>query len=418
MFAPRNHPGATSSAIKAILLAPYAFFGVGLSLTWLLDWGLVNPGEWLLILLSPFIYWIIGPSRLRAALEQFRGFLVSLAALSFIGLLGTLNGAFFINADLMLQNVLAVFRLLFYGLLVFYTATLVHHYRISIHGAIAIGLATSCILNITAWVDRGMEFESLPGQNTLGFVIALGFPYILYRLLFGKIGLLNRTANLGLVTLVAVSALLTWSKGTWLGILIITCVMLAYWGSKSLKKFVIGCVLVTSVVLITSELFGSQVYRLVETEMTASAGSASNEMRATQILNGVIVGLEYPLGVGNKSYYQAARGLGLEFVADGAPPDPHNAYAHVMSGFGAVGLVPYLLIMTYPLTILWRARRSMPANDFLMQASILISIYFQGLVTGEVFTQPLAWALIGSCLGFVWMYTTKKPGELALGRLP
>ncbi len=362
----------------------------------------------MVILLLPFIYWIVGFAPIRAAIKQFKSLLIIFVVLSIIGLLGAFVGAIFVNTDLMLVNVFAIFRLLFDCLLIYLTVVLVGFYRLGIYSALSLGLVISCLLNLVDWMGRGMAYESLAGQNTLGFVIALGFPYILFRLLFRSVNIYRLVMNLLVVLIVVVSGLLTWSKGAWIGMLITTTILVIYWGAASVKKSITAIVLVMAVSFIATEFFGSQLYKLVETEITASAGSASNEMREVQILNGILIGLEYPFGVGNKTYYTAARSLGLEFVSGGTPPDPHNSYVHVMSGFGLIGLIPYLLIMFYPMYILLRVRALMPARDFVMQCVVLISIYFQGMVTGEVFTQPLAWVLMGSCLGVSWAYTQRK----------
>jgi O-antigen ligase len=136
---------------------------------------------------------------------------------------------------------------------------------------------------------------------------------------------------------------------------------------------------------------------IFETEISASEGSSSNEMRIAQIMNGIHIFISNPLGIGNASYPAAAESIGLTFP-QGTPPDPHNTYIQVLSGFGILGATAYCLALAYlPFTVL--SRQMQARHQKWPALLVLFSLYFQGLFIGELLTQPLSWILFGHILG-------------------
>lgn len=319
---------------------------------------------------------------------------LSFALLIISGLPGTIFSAA-IADEYLLRNFGAIVRLICFLIIAIFSSTLYNHYKINILKPIAAGAIASSVANIIDFFFGDGSTVSLAGQNPLGISISISYSFLLLYFFEAK-GLVKAATFIGLAIL-GIAALLTWSKASWINVAVIVLICLTYRTITDKRKMSTSFLIIASVLAIAF-IFDEEISRILRTEMSASEGSSSNEMRVAQSLNGLIIFFNYPFGIGNSTYPAMADKLRLYFPQH-TPPDPHNAFVHILSAFGLFGFFFYSLIIIYIVYHLYRTRKTIASNSMLCLSLTLFSLLFQGLFSGEAFTQPVSWLILGFVLG-------------------
>ncbi len=384
--------------VKWIIASGYVLLGIGMTLPISSQALPVFFGMLLLSLVVVIIHMGMGYRHVRAAehalLLHDRLFYISGMLLTISGMFGFLV-SFYFDVDFAARNLGALFRVVFFLGLVLFTAAITRVYeRYDIATWLVFGVVLACFLNVLDFFFGNSTTISLAGQNPLGISISVLLPLVL--MYFYDASKAKKIVWLVILILMLVSALLTWSKAAWINVLVVSLVV--FLSRLRGRKGFVASVVVLLLSLAIAFQFQGEISKIYQTELSASEGSSSNEMRMAQIKNGVEIFSEYPLGVGNATYPAVAEYLGLYFPQS-IPPDPHNAYIQVLVGFGMQGFLCYLLILAYvAYRVIW-LRRVMSMNEWVAAFLVIFSLYFQGLFSGELFTQPLAWVLFGYYFG-------------------
>ena len=313
---------------------------------------------------------------------------------------GLVTSVFF-DTDIAIRNIVAIFRFCSYIIIVLFCAALARQCgELILIKPIVFGVIFSCAWNLIDSLGNE-RFESLAGQSPLGISTTVAFAFI--APFFYHAQGWRKLLLFLLVLLFLASLLMTWSKGAWLNAIVLGALILVLKlrGKRGLYTSATVALLATCIIFV----FQSEISRVVSTEISSSAGSRSNEMRIDQILNGLKIFSNYPLGVGNATYPVAAEELRLLFVQTQTPPDAHNAYIHVLVGFGLAGFIFYSGMLLYSFMRLVD-RRSLvddPISFGLFLA--FLSVNFQGLFSGQHFTQPLSWMIIACILAYSKKYS-------------
>jgi hypothetical protein len=316
--------------------------------------------------------------------------------------IGTLTGTLIFEPNP--RDIVIFLRQIFYlYLLVPVLATLSTEATINFYlKSFLTGVLIICLVNIMATYDGEFEFfDALPGQNSLGNQIGIIVPFVLYQLLKTNSGTRKTVLNGIILFILVFSALLTWSKGAW--IVVLMSFFLMMWmavANKNLNKYVskrslLFLIIVVLAIAIPSFSF---ISRVVEVEISASDGSDSNDQRLASALSGIAIGLIYPFGIGGAKYSLGAARLDMEIPW--IMPDPHNTYAHVLSWAGVVGLGFFLFLFFYPFWLVLSFRKSL-GGYFLIYVSMLIAIYINSNFGGEFLTQPASWAIFALIIGHI-----------------
>ena len=390
---------------NVLLYFPYMLFGVGLAIEWLISTGVkVGFGEICIVIFLPFFsYKNITSQQIDYIYYSIKDYLSLFVIFLLVGLMGVTFGVIFIGDEYAIKNIFSILRLSFYLIVIVITISIVSFSSFNIYKSLLWGGFFASIVNLVFWFSNGNLFVSLPGQNMLGFVISIIFSYSLYLCIYERANFLSNIINISILFLLSFAVLLTWSKGAWINI----CMIVLFMGIRFILTAPLFSKFVFSIGIMVLTLFiwcnySQHIIRIISVEISASEGSRSSELRVEQIYGGLIVGLNYPFGTGNKTYPLALKEIGFQFSSSKKlPPDPHNSYAQVMSGFGAFGLSIYLLLLLYPLLFLHKNKYLIPVDRVFLHLCIIFSVYFQALFTGQAFTQPICWVVFGAVMGDV-----------------
>jgi len=329
----------------------------------------------------------------QQSIKAHKVFFLLIALMIIAGLPGTLLSIHY-APEYGLRNIATLTRLALYLALAAFSAAITRRYDFDLTVHLLMGTVFTSIWNFWDFFSGNATTNSLAGQNPLGYCLSATLPLVAYKLFSPK----EKNILLwGPVLLLLTGAtVLTWSKAAWLNVAIIMVTFSLIQVVKN-KRYITTLALATTLAIIYITL-QDDISWILETEISASEGSSSNEMRISQILNGINIFVQHPWGIGNATYPAAAESMGLKFP-QGTPPDPHNSYIQVLAGFGLIGLVTYVLALAYiPYTVMIKTRSV--SGDFRWLALLVtFSLYFQGLFIGELLTQPLSWILFGYIFG-------------------
>jgi hypothetical protein len=297
---------------------------------------------------------------LHKTLYELRFFLVVSTIFTMLFSIGTLAGALIFDANS--RDIFILLRqFLYFFLLVPILATLTSRVSINFYlNSYLIGVLFSCIFNNAANFKDGFDFFSaFPGQNPLGIQIAIIFPLVIYQFFKKDNGILKVLVNGAIFLIFILSAMLTWSKGAWISV--VMSFFLILWmknfkiNSNNYKNkwaVVIFIIMVLAIIFPNISVFS----RIFEVEISSSTGSNSNEQRLMAAFASAAIGLKYPFGIGGSNYPLAARQFDIDFFW--IMPDPHNAYAHALSWAGIVGFPFFIFLFFYPLWLVLIYKKS------------------------------------------------------------
>lgn len=376
-------------------------WGVGLGLPGNLHIGIggIGLGE---ILFFLYLIILLNDRKFREnifyTILKLRLFLFIAALFIIIFSVGNFIGIFVFESDI--RSVFILFRQVFYlFILIPVFATLATERTAEWYlTAFLLGVIVSVGINFYSWHAVG-DSLSLPGQNPLGSQISAIFPFVLYCFFKGRAGFFKQLVNLLVLLILLAAALLTWSKAAWVSVLVSSAVLIAmlFFGAQSFntKKRIAGF-LIFALIILLIKLPG--IMEIVNTEISASTGSRSNEQRILSAVSGIIIGTHYPAGVGGANYSSAVERLTIDVLW--VMPDPHNSYAQVLSWAGILGFPLFLFLFFYPMWLVVRNRKILGEYGF-VYISILSGIYISANFSGEYLTQPLSWSLFALITGHI-----------------
>lgn len=329
----------------------------------------------------------------QQSIKTHKIFFLSISLMIVAGLPGTLTSILH-SPEYGLRNIATLIRLGLYLALTALSAAITRRSKFDLVTPILAGTAFASIWNFWDFFSGHATTNSLAGQNPLGYCLSATLPLVADKLFSTR-----RSTQLlwGFVFLLLIGAtILTWSKAAWINVAIVMMALAIIQIVKN-KRYVATLTLIATLITLYASLHES-ISWILETEISASEGSSSNEMRIAQILNGVRIFSEHPWGIGNATYPAVAENMGLKFP-QGTPPDPHNSYIQVLTGFGLIGLISYMLALAYIPYITVNSTRIKSSEFRWLAILIAFSLYFQGLFIGELLTQPLSWILFGYIFG-------------------
>ncbi len=296
-------------------------------------------------------------------------------------ILGSLLGLYLFPFEL--KSLFFVVRQFYY---LFILIPLVNYTRVKlgfpIVNSLVSGLIFSLVFNWTT-VDVGGGFFSLPGQNSLGYVISVFLLLIYFELdsnIFKYI----------LLSICLLSLFFTLSKSAIiLGLVFVLIILYQYSINRFNYRNIVSVILILSIIFINYDddllNLGEYLSSVINTEISASEGSDSNSQRIALILNGLYSGLLYPIGIGAGHYVEAVNAASFRFPVLWIQPDPHNSYVHVAYASGVIGLLFYFFILFKGFFLVdknWKVK------------VIYLFFLFNGLFHGEFLTQNLFYIIL------------------------
>jgi putative inorganic carbon (HCO3(-)) transporter len=273
------------------------------------------------------------------------------------------------------------------------------------------------------WTElfKGRVFSTVGQANALASVLGMGA--------LVSVALVPRTgparwATLASVTIIALSLLLTYSRGGYLGLVLglVVALMLAPRAPigelrHHLTPVVAGSAVAATVILAmavawrpASDLAGGLVARAAS---IADPSESSNRDRLDLWTVGAAIALDHPLlGTGPDSYvlvFPQYRDRVLlpdraAAMARFRPESPHNVYLAIADGSGIPALIAYLaIIAACGASLLRAARRPLPRSTRLAMAglagAIVVHLVTDMFMTGEPSSTAIFWILLGAAAG-------------------
>lgn len=253
-----------------------------------------------------------------------------------------------------------------------------------------LGVMASVFVN---WAEFFVgDSASLPGQNGIGNAVALTFPFLIFC--FQKtVSNKNKFLFLMMIMLFLLTSLYSWSKGSWIGILL--GAMMISLNRRSLLKFLLGGGILVGLTLL---FFYEEVSYIYSVELSSSAGSKSNSQRLAAIVSGFLIALDYPFGIGSAYEVVVENYVGLSKL-HWIMPDPHNTVAHVVSYGGIPALIMYMAIHLTAAKRIYYGRELDPDIKVTALAIFFVGVFSMQL-SGEYFTQAFWWFLMGLFFSF------------------
>lgn len=236
------------------------------------------------------------------------------------------------------------------------------------------GLVFSLLFN---WFTANISsFFSLPGQNSLGYLLSIYLMVIYHEIK-------NSIFKTILIISCLISIFFTLSKSA----IILEVFFIFFVLFNNFKQFfTFKKVLISFLsLIILINVFKNDIIlvwdfldSVLNTEISASEGSESNDQRVKLVLNGLYIGYIYPFGVGSGHYKDAVEVTNSVFPVLWIQPDPHNAFAHIAYSGGIIALVLYFLFLLFGFLKIEKN-----VNVYIL----FLFFLFNGLFHGETLTQ-------------------------------
>ena len=378
-----------SNFIGLVYYPALFFTGIGLSLGKpIAQWGVAI--HELLLIFVIFLFIFVSPLGVAA----FKNFYIKnqikfsiIICLLFFSAAGYLTGSVY---DPDFTAVFQTIRLFLFSFLVFAIPYVALVCKVSNPkndlAILTFGVVTSIVINLVIYKDS--PAISLPGQNMIGIYVALLMPFLIYLLFIYKENW-KKVLVLVLMTLFLATSLLSWSKGSWLGI-ILGCLFFFFAAGR---RGLLAGIFITVILLIFSAFFIEEIMKIYDTELSASTGSNSNFQRYAIFLSGFYIALDNPFGVGSAYEYFAASYV-KELEMFWVPPDPHNTLAHVAALGGIGACFSFVMINVLSLYSVLSVR----SQDRMLKTcltTIFVVGFFLMQLSGIFFTQAFWWLFLG-----------------------
>ena len=204
---------------------------------------------------------------------------------------------------------------------------------------------------------------------------------------------------------------MTWSKGTWimclLGVFLIILFLFDHFRQQE-KISISSSVIVSLFVLLMAYVFVINIESIVgvfEHKMASTENIDSVGMRVNLLLASVYGGLQNPLGVGYRNFYQVqqyAMGLGLPAMTSGW--NAHNAFFQILAVGGPLAFLLLMGLFICPFLALKRVLLKIDGINLQTYLAVLLSFgiwLIYGSVQLQLIAQPGFWFFCGLIFGVV-----------------
>ncbi|MDN5126834.1 O-antigen ligase family protein [Aliarcobacter butzleri] len=275
---------------------------------------------------------------------------------------------------------------------------LIKHYKIDISNLLSIWMFAIFVSSFLYYFDSPEYIDKLlylRGENVLGLYVSIVIFFAMYffHKNYENKRFLKTIVYMSLVVFFLATSLFTWSKSSWVSIIIGVLFILIINTFKRKKLFFI--LLLSTIlgvnILLNIELINS----LILNEWSASSGSQSNDQRIGAILAGLKESLyTYFIGVGPKNYPIALDYFNIDDV-HWIIPDPHNAYVQLISEYGLLSFIAFLMYI-------FKIYKLLDFNNLieLYIAATFISMLVFANFSGEVITQQFIFMLGSIFVGY------------------
>lgn len=382
-----------TSVIRLTSKLAYLLSGIGLSVGVQIGFAGVGINEIFLILSATLLLFYLPPDGWRRVSIFYRHHQVMILMMIFLMIFVS---AGYLVGTIYATDYRAVFQLIRFFVFLVIIFQLPLFYTISGIGVpedilrfMLIGVFISSIVNWLIFFGSGHPDLFLPGQNAIGQQVALFFPLLVYLFSCEK-RLFITIIVFGVIVFFIATSLFSWSKGSWLVILN----SIAFYLLFSSRRDLGGNLLIACLLIVIFLIYSEDLLRIIDTEISASDGSGSNEQRIASFWSGIYIARDFPFGAGAAYEILAGRYVeeaGLLWIQ----PDPHNTLSHIASvgGFGA--LVSYCLLHCAAFYALFRAR-GINRRLRLTIVTMLINGVLLMQFSGEFFTQAFWWLVLGT----------------------
>jgi O-antigen ligase len=394
------------------LMALIGAMSWGIGTNWLGEWYYpvrgIGYGD--LVFIGWFIFALLSPPRREAMaliLWEVRKYILVILAFMTWLLLSTVVNTPAFGADI--TDLFAILRLLYYCAIILFAYLVVTQYG---YGWLVCGfVAGAAILTVGRLYDAYTSGEAAYARQGL---IILRDPNVIGNMmgiavLFCSLGILKGYLKLSLsvALLFAVASITTFSKGTWLMVLVgllanaVACVMLFRKTDRSLARFVPATVVLFAAVGCLAYQYSGLITALVDFKLQTTSESDTAYYRYQFALAAVYVMVDHPLfGLGFRNFPEVER-LYPEVVRE-PTKNAHNAFLHS----GAVGGLPafalLLLLFALPFAPLSRVVTFEYSRPFALcyTGLVLIVLALSGSVQLQLVAQPFFWLFAGLIFGW------------------
>ena len=398
-----------TSLISAFLMLLYGFNGaIGSNLD--IRWYYLVPGiSWIDIVV--FIHFLLildwRPGRLSISTLNIEKILIfSLFILSSLLIISTSLNAF--RFDSSLSDLLPPIKLIYF-------IALIHVIRKSVERFGVYYLLNGFFLGVTIFVLQSLSkaqvaTSGLPilwDPNVTGASISLGVFFTAIMIKFEKkifLPLLFATLFLGF-------SVMTWSKGTWLmcliGVFLIILFLFDYFRQQ--EKIPISSSLIValfvSLMLYVSLINLESIVGIFERKMASTADIDSIGMRANLIRASVYGGLQNPLGLGYRNFYQVQQyAMGLSLPPMTSVWNAHNAFFQILAVGGPLAFLFLMGLFICPFLALKKVLLKIDGSKVKAYLAVLLSFgiwLIYGSVQLQLIAQPTFWFFCGLIFGIV-----------------
>jgi len=379
---------------------------------WLGEWYYPLRGiGWLdIVFFIWFIFALVDPSRrlaLSTALWAVRKFVLLILVFMTWLLLSTVVNSYTWGAGP--TDLFAIGRLVYYCAILLFAYITVRQYG---YGALVAGFITGVgVLTLGRFYDAYTEGASavilqdliiLKDPNVIGNMMGIGVLFCILGVLEGYVKL-SFLAALAL----AIASVTTFSKGTWLMILIalIGCVvallMTVRRSERSLMRYLPATIVLIGLAGVITFVYWDLLVDLVNLKLETTEENETAAYRYQFGLAAIYAMADHPIfGLGFRNFPQVER------LYPDVVPEPtenaHNAFLH----FGAIGGIPALLILiwlvAYPIAPLWRALAAEYPRTLasILTALVVLILGLSGSVQLQLVAQPFFWLLAGIILSW------------------
>jgi len=379
---------------------------------WLGEWYYPLRGiGWLdIVFFIWFIFALVDPRRrlaLSTALWAVRKFVLLILVFMTWLLLSTVVNSYTWGAGP--TDLFAIGRLVYYCAILLFAYITVRQYG---YGALVAGFITGVgVLTLGRFYDAYTEGASavilqdliiLKDPNVIGNMMGIGVLFCILGVLEGYVKL-SFLAALAL----AIASVTTFSKGTWLMILIalIGCVvallMTVRRSERSLMRYLPATIVLIGLAGVITFVYWDLLVDLVNLKLETTEENETAAYRYQFGLAAIYAMADHPIfGLGFRNFPQVER------LYPDVVPEPtenaHNAFLH----FGAIGGIPALLILiwlvAYPIAPLWRALAAEYPRTLasILTALVVLILGLSGSVQLQLVAQPFFWLLAGIILSW------------------
>ena len=297
-----------------------------------------------------------------------------------------------------LNSILIIIRILIYASFFLFIPYIIYKYDISLEKILFVWMIAIVIMSFLSYLDNpdiiGV-FIYLKGQNILGLYVSFTIFFALY--FFHKNFELRFKVKsfiyLVLSFFLLATSLFTWSKSSWVSIIVpLIMLMLINTIKRGKTSFLFMLVgLISFVFFMNSEY----ILALIANEWSASSGSNSNEER----LGSAIAGLKemvfsYFIGVGPKNYPIAIEYYDIKDVL-WIQPDPHNGYVHILAEYGILAFISFASLVI----LIYKKLNFKLLLDLYLFAGLLSLLIFTNF-SGQVVTQHFLYLYGALIMGY------------------